>query len=427
MKIPGISDAERLLSRVPARFKTRRLLLSYAAGFVAIILLILLSGGNREASATVDVKRGEFLISFKSSGEIRAANSFTLTTPRGRYGQMQIVYLVPEGTTVKKGDVIVRFGTTDVDKTISDKEAELNINQSDYDKFKADRALQDAQLEADLKSAELAYEEAKLQVEKMKYEAEMQRKESEINLEKNRLAWEQAKRKIESQGVVDKSEERKFVLKVKQTQNDLAQATKEKDQYTLKAGMGGLVVYEQNWSTGRKVAVGDSPWGGMAIVSLPDLSQMQSITNINEVDISKVKKGQPVKIKLDAFPEKEFKGTVGSVGTIGQQHDQSSTKTFEVVVDIDGADPVLKPGMTTSNEVIMSSIPDTLYVPIEAVFQKDGKTIVYRNSRPQEVSIGAKNSNFVVVSGGIKAGDKVDLTDPTTRTSTTGQPQTSKQ
>ena len=246
----------------------------------------------------------------------------------------------------------------------------------------------------------------------MKFEADVQKKEAEINLERNRISYDQAKKKVESQGFVDKSEERKLALKVQQTQNDLDRAKKDKEQYTLKATLGGLAVYENNWSTGRKVAVGDSPWGGMALVSLPDLSKMQSVTNVNEVDVSKVKKDQNVKIKLDAFPEKEFVGTVLSVGTIGQQRDQSNTKTFEVIVDIDGVDPVLKPGMTTSNEVIMSSLRDTLFVPIEAVFEKDGKMVVYRGSRAQEVTLGVKNSNFVVVSGGLAAGDKIALRDP---------------
>jgi multidrug resistance efflux pump len=412
MKIPDLDNLKSLIEHVPDKYRTKKFAIPVGGGVFILLLLLAFSASNKEAVATVDVRRGEFLVSIKSSGEIRAANSFTLTTPRVRNGQLQIVYLIPEGTTVKPGDIVVRFATTDVDKTISDKEAELSINQSDLDKYKADKVLQDAQLEGDLRNAELSYDQAKLQVEKMKFEADVQKKEAEINLERNRIAFEQAKRKVQSQGVVDKSEERKYVLKVQQTQSDLSRAKLDKEQYTLKATLGGLVVYETNWSTGRKVAVGDSPWGGMAVVSLPDLSKMQSTTNVNEVDVSKVRKGQRVNIRLDAFPDKEFKGIIASVGTIGQQKDQSNTKTFEVVIDIDGTDPVLKPGMTTSNEIVMSSIPDTLYVPIEAVFQKDGKTVVYRNSHAQEVTLGAKNSNFVVVSGKIQAGDKVDLRDP---------------
>jgi HlyD family secretion protein len=412
LKSVDLNNVEKHLKFLPEKYRKRKFTLPFAGLLVLLRLFIGFSSSNKESVATADVRRGEFLISVKSSGEIRAANSFTLTTPRVRYGQMQIIYLVPEGTVVKPGDVIIRFASTDVDKTIADKEAELSINKSDLDKFNADKALRLSELDGGLRNAELSYEQAKLQVEKMKFEADMQRKEAEINLERNRISYEQAKRKVESQGVVDKSEERKLVLKVQQIQNDLNRAKQDKEQYTLKATLGGLAVYENNWSTGRKIAVGDSPWGGMALVSLPDLSKMQSLTNVNEVDVSKVKKDQKVKIKLDAFPEKEFAGVVSSVGTIGQQRDQSNTKTFEIIVDIDGTDPVLKPGMTTSNEVVMSSIPDTLYVPIEAVFEKDGKTVVYKGSRAQEVTLGVKNSNFVIVSGGLHAGDKIALRDP---------------
>lgn len=401
------------LSRIPAKYRARRYTLPAGALVVLLLLLLLLSASHTESVATADVKKGEFLMSIRSSGEIRATNSFTLTTPRLRYGQMQIIYLVPEGTTVKPGDVVVRFGTTDVDKLISDKEAELSIARSDLDKYRADRDLQQSEIEGSLRNAELSYEQAKLQVEKMKFEAEVQRKETEINLERNRIAYEQAKKKVSSQEVVNKSEERKLLLKVQQLEGDLKRAKEDKEQYTLKATLGGLVVYENNWNTGRKVAVGDNPWGGMPLVSLPDLSGMQSVTNVNEVEVSKVKKGQQVRIRLDAFPDREFKGSVNSVGTIGQQRDQATTKTFEVIVDIEGTDPILKPGMTSSNEIVMSTIGDAVSIPLESVFEKDGKTIVYVNGRAREVTLGEKNSNFVVVTGGLAAGEKVALRDPT--------------
>jgi len=402
------------------------------AGLIVVAIVVVFSGGGGEPLPTADVQRGDFLVSIKASGEIRATNSFTLTTPRLTWGQMQINFLLPEGTTVKKDEVIVRFATTTIDKTIQDKESELNILRSELAKFRAENVVRISDLEGNLKTMELTYEQAKLQVEKMKFEAEVQRKESEINLEKNRIAFEQAKQKIISQKVAEKSEEQKQLLKIQQTLNDLNRAKQEKEQYTLKASMDGLVVYETNWQTGRKVSVGDSPWPGMSIVSLPDLSAMQSVCQINEVDISKVKASQNAKVKLDAFPDREFAGTVKSVGTIGQQNDRSSTiKTFEVVIDIKGTDPVLKPGMTTSNEVVMATLADTLFIPLEAVFEKDGKPIVYKmfgsSARPLEVGTGTKNSNYIVVSGGLEGGDKVALRDPTQKTKESGSQQKSGQ
>ncbi len=402
----------------PRRPRNRNILLTFV--FAAVIIVIVLSfTTNPSASfATAEVKQGPFSISIKTSGEIRATNSTTLTVPSGRFNQIQVVYLIPEGTTVKAGDVVVRFSTSEVDKTITDKQQELTLLESDAKKTKADQLSRMSDLKDNLRNAELAYEQAKLQIEKMKFEAEMSRKEAEINLEKSKLSLDQARRKIKSQIDVDKSEDIKNQMKINQIKSDIETAKRERDQLTLKAPMTGLVVYEMNWSTGRKIAVGDQPWSGMRIVSLPDLSSMQAVTYVNEVDISKVKKGQRAIVRLDAFPDKPFESTVGYVGTIGQQRDRSSSlKTFEVVLDIKGTDPMLKPGMTTSSEIVMETLPRVLYVPIESVFEKNGKTIAYAvngsSPEPVTIKIGPKNSNYIVVESGLKAGEKVTLTDPT--------------
>jgi len=405
---------------IPRILMNKRVYIPLALALLIIAVILLTAVPDSVALATSEVKRGDFAVSITASGEIRATNSFTLATPRTWYGNIQIVYLVPEGMTVKAGDVVVRFATTEVDKNISDKESELNILRSDLEKLKADQASQMSDLDAALKNAELAFEQAKLQVEKMKFEAEVVRKESEINQEKGKIALEQAKKKIESKLIVDKSDEEKILLKIKQTGADLGRARVQKEQLTLKAPMPGLVVYEMNWSTGRKISVGDSPWPGMPVVSLPDLSKFQAVTNVNEVDVSKVKVGQVAKVKLDAFPDRTFSAKVASVATIGQQRDRSSSlKTFEVLLDIEGSDPVLKPGMTTSNEVVMETIPNAIYVPLESVFEKDGKVIVYRmngsKAEPQGVQLGPKNANFVVVKDGLSEGQKVTLRDPTAK------------
>ncbi len=411
---------------VSEKLKSKKVALLLLLAVFLLIALLLTTTPEGTAIATSEVKQGEFAVSITVAGELRATNSRTLVTPRTRFGNLQIVYLVPEGTTVKAGDAVVRFATTEVDKNISDKESELSTLKADFEKLKADQLSQMSDLEASLKNAELAYEQAKLQVEKMKFEAEVLRKDAEINQEKSKISYEQAQRKIESKKIVDKSEQEKLLLKIKQVESDLARARADKEQLTLKAPLPGLVVYEMNWSTGRKISVGDSPWPGMSIISLPDLSHMQVVTNVNEVDVSKIKKGQKAKVKLDAFPDRQFVATVNSVGTIGQQRDRNNPiKTFEVILDIEGIDPILKPGMTTSNEIIMETIPDAIYVPLESVFEKEGKVLVYKmdGSRPipTPVEVGAKNGNFVVIKDGLKAGEKVTLRDPTSKEPATSE------
>jgi HlyD family secretion protein len=420
------------LPSLAARLKSRKLLIPLSIAI--LVTLLVLSFASREAVtiATVDAQQGPFSVSIKTSGEIRAANSTTLSVPRARSSQLQIVYLVPEGTTIQPGDVVVKFGTTEVDKTIADKGQELTLLESDAKKTKADHQSRMADLKDNLRNAELAYEQAKLQIEKMKFEAEVTRKDGEINLERSRLAFEQAKRRIKSQVEVDKSEDLKNQMKISQTRSDLERARKDRDDLTLKAPMKGLVVYEINWNTGRKVAIGDQPWPGMNCVSLPDLSKMQAVTNVNEVDVSKVKKSQQCIVRLDAFPDKPFPAKVASVGTIGQQRDRNSgMKTFEVILDIDGTDPILKPGMTTNNEIVMETIPRAVFIPLESVFEKDGKAIVYKmvgsSPTPTEIEVGPKNSNSIVVKRGLNPGDKVTLRDPTIDTKKSASEQRTKE
>ena len=128
--------------------------------FVPLLLLVavivfLLAFASREsvAIATADVQQGPFSVSIKTSGEIRATNSTTLSVPRARYNQLQIVFLVPEGTTVQPGDIVVKFSTTDVDKTISDKDQELTLLESDAKKTKADQQSRMADLRDNLRNA----------------------------------------------------------------------------------------------------------------------------------------------------------------------------------------------------------------------------------------------------------------------------------
>lgn len=169
---------------IPHVLRNKRVYIPLALAVPIIAVILFSTVPDSVALATSEVKRGDFAVSITASGEIRATNSFTLATPRTWYGNIQIVYLVPEGMTVKAGDVVVRFATTEVDKNISDKESELSILKSDLEKLKADQASQMSNLEASLKNAELAFEQAKLQVEKMKFEAEVVRKESEVNQER---------------------------------------------------------------------------------------------------------------------------------------------------------------------------------------------------------------------------------------------------
>ena len=299
-----------------------------------------------------------------------------------------------------------------------DAESKLEMALSEKAKVVANQKSTITRTESDLKSAELTYELSKLNLEQMKFEAAIKQQESKLQHQRNELSYLKAKQELESQKIIQKSEFSKVEIEVQQRRTDLDRAKRDVEMLTLTAPKEGLAVYETNWSTGRKIAIGDTPWPGMTLISLPDLSSMQSITFVNEVDVSRVKKDQKVIVKLDAFQDSSFQGKISSVASLGKSKDNnSSIKVFEILVDILSQSEILKPGMTTSNKIIINEIPSVLFIPQESVFEKEGRKIVYvkRGSSFDEtfVELGEKSDNYIVVTKGISEGDIIALRDPT--------------
>jgi len=150
---------------------------------------------------------------------------------------------------------------------------------------------------------------------------------------------------------------------------------------------------------------------------LPDLSSMNSITYINEVDIRKVSVGQQVDIGLDAFPDKKLKGEVTRVANVGEQRPNSDAKVFQVTVELDEVDGDLRPAMTTSNKIYTEVIEKTISIPLECLHSfQDSITYVFKqqamNFEAQEVQVGATNAERAEILLGLNANDDVYLSNP---------------
>ena len=141
-------------------------------------------------------------------------------------------------------------------------------------------------------NAKLGYELAKLSDTNMKFESEASQRESKLNLKKAELAYTQAKDNLKGKSLVRKSDLATFNLKIAQIQSTLDQAKSDLAKLTVRAPAAGLIVFQHNWNTGKKFTRGDQPWAGQSVMILPDLSQMQAVLEVNEVDISKVKPDQ---------------------------------------------------------------------------------------------------------------------------------------
>jgi HlyD family secretion protein len=180
-----------------------------------------------------------------------------------------------------------------------------------------------------------------------------------------------------------------------------------------------MVIYSKEWN-GKKRTVGSqvNAWEA-TVATLPDLTLMESVTYVNEIDVRKIGVGQPVVITLDSDPSKKLTGRVTAVANVGEQRPNTDAKVFEVKVEVAQADTTLRPGMTTGNAIETAKIANAVYVPIEAVTADSGIAVVYKRNgtsvTKQEIETGTMSDDEVTVLRGLDADDRVLLSPPADR------------
>ena len=207
--------------------------------------------------------------------------------------------------------------------------------------------------------------------------------------------------------------------RIQEAASKLALAQQQLARTEVRADVPGIVVYRDVFfgSEQRKPQVGDQVWANQPLLILPDISRMVVETKVRETDIHKIERNQNVSVRVQAYPDLKLAGKVTLVGTLAQEEkERRGTKFFGVTVQIEGNEPRLRPGMSATVEIEVEERPRALYVPLEAVFEKDGRHVCYvvqrGRLREREVAVGSSNRDFVVIERGLEKGDRVALRDP---------------
>lgn len=373
-----------------------------------------------ENTIIVQPERGQFVVSVTTTGELQAKNSIEIQGPSNaravQIWQLKIAKLIPEGTVVKAGDFVAELDKSEITGKIREAELAIQKAESQYTQTKLDTTLTLTGARDELTNLQYALEERKLAKEQAIYEAPSIQRQAEIDYEKAERSYKQAK--INYQTKVQQA-----VAKMTSVSTDLAKEQQKMsvlisilDEFTIKAPADGMVIYGKEWN-GRKKVIGStiSAWDPV-VATLPDLSVMESVTYVNEVDIQKIKKGQEVRLTLDAVTDKKLKGRVVEVANIGEQRPNSDSKVFEVKVVIDTKDTTLRPAMTTGNDIVTATVDNALFVPLESIHSDDGFTYVFKQQGSaavkQEVKVGLMNDNQAVIEEGLSTSDYIFLSMP---------------
>ncbi len=397
--------------------------IAYIVG--TIILLIIAysyfnSSSDSDVSLTAKVVKGTFLNEVFISGEAQSTSSKEINGPsnarRFNIYQIKIQDLVAEGTVVKKGDYIGKLDASEVNGKLNDAQLNLEKAESKYTQQKLDTTLTLKQERNTIKDLLFNIEEDKLELERSAYESpatirslEIKIQKIERDLKEKKADYSIKKRQANAKMIIVGTE----VSKIKKRIEDLLKLQKE---FTIYSDDDGMVTYVKEWNgTKKKVGSTVTPWQP-AIASLPDLTKMESKTYSNEVDIRKIKKGLTAKIGFDAFPDIELDGIVTNVANVGETKAGSDIKLFQVLIKLNETNKNIRPGMTTSNKILISQQDDVLMIPLEAIFANDSISFAYVKSglsiNKKQVELGAANNEVVVIKKGLEENDVVYLNKP---------------
>jgi RND family efflux transporter MFP subunit len=211
----------------------------------------------------------------------------------------------------------------------------------------------------------------------------------------------------------------------------------------VESPMAGVVI-KKGVELGETVTSGVSSFNaGTVLFTVADLKSLIIRVNLNEVDIAKVHVGQPVRVTLDAYPQKIFTGKVTFVAPSADLVEK--IKVFKIEVTLDELEAAFRTGMSANVEILGEKRDKATSIPLEALQKRDGKTVAFRlkaNLDPKQIKVAkdglSGRSKFVWLSdhwkdyfdvvpvsagiatlerveilSGLKSGEQVSLEDPT--------------
>lgn len=376
---------------------------------------------------TTKVREVNLQLKVFTKGELRTAKSQTISAPPIAGGTLQIVRLAAAGTQAHVGDVVLEFDPSQQEYNLAQNRSDLEQAEQEIIKAKADAAVQTAEDQTALLKAKFAVRKAELEVSKNEIV-------SQIDAQKNILALDEAKRALTQlqQDIRSHGASNDAALAISQEKRHKAQLAMDQAERNIKSmkitsPIDGLVVIHGNRdSTGGffmdgmtlpDYHVGDQVNAGSSIAEIIDSTHLEINAQVDEMARTNLKVGQDVAITVDALAGQEFTGKVHSVGgaTAREFWDDNSKHKFDVAVQFDHPDPRLRPGFEAQMNILGDRLTRAVALPEEAIFEHDGKKIVYCERgggfEIQEVKVRALSEGQAVLEG-VPVGTVVALVNP---------------
>lgn len=381
---------------------------------IITVLLVLQASCNNKKKSGYMVLSGPFIESVIETGELQAVHAATMTMPRinSIYGyNLKIIGLAEHGKQVQKGDPVIRVDPSSVQKYIIEKRESLENEIASANKLKAQIINNMQDLKAQRRNEQASYDIKKLQLEKSAFESQGIKKVIELEFRQAEIRLNKINRNLELRPKLDSLDYRIQQIKVIQKENELEAAEETLNQLVVCSPLDGIFVIERNNRTGQTIKVGDDVYLGNIVARIPDILTMKVNGFVLENDISKIKPGLSVIVRLDALPSVPFHGKINKVSRVCIEQDKK--KVFLTDVLLSETDIRLKPGMTVRCEYITYEGKDEIYVPTSCILEENKHFYLFIGKRGKirktEVTTGPSNNMYTIVSGDLKPGQDLVL------------------
>lgn len=375
---------------------------------------------------TVRVQRGTFDVLVRMTGDLRASNQQAIVAPPVG-GSLRVLTMVEAGAAVKAGDVVLSFDPADQRYALEQAESELLEAEQNILKRRADIGAQEAQ-------DQVALLTARFNVRRSELDARVDRdlipanehQIRQVSLEEARRTLVQTEQDVQARATV--STAGLAVLQEARTKAQVAadRARQNMDMLEIRSPIDGVVSVRENQDAAGGVffsgmtlpayRVGDMANPGRPIMDVFDISGMEIRATVNEQERGNLAVGHAVRVESNSVPGVSLAARVLSISGLGRADIyKGPLRRFDVTLELDKPDARLQPGTSVDLTVEGAKIENAFILPRQAVFEEDGKSVVFLRSagrfESREVKVVNRDESRVSVEG-LEEGAEVALIRP---------------
>ncbi len=302
---------------------------------------------------TEKITRRDLEAIVSASGKIQAKKTVNISAETmGKVVDLQVA----EGDVVRVGQPLLQIDPRNLETAVQNREASLATARSQLEQMRS----QAENSKVALKQSEDTLRRQESMMEK----GLIPRETYERSL--NDFRMRQTDLRVSEQAVRTQEQ------RIKQEEANLESARYDLNKVRIVSPINGIVI-RRNIEAGETAIVGTMNNAGTVLLTIADLSVLETEIEVDETDIPFIQIGQIAKITIDAIPDREFAGRVTEVGNspiqaTGQAAANAGRATnFKVVVTIDGEVPNVRPGFTCTAVITTATRKQVLSVPIQAM------------------------------------------------------------